>query len=44
VSLCTARRKSESRQRMESSVRGGEFALFMIDGISVQPSTMAQQV
>ena len=42
--LCTARRRAtRASNRVESSVGNGEFASFMINGISVQPSTTASQ-
>ena len=41
---CTARRNAaRASRRVESSVGSGEFASFMISGISVQPSTTASQ-
>jgi hypothetical protein len=44
VRLCTARRRAtRASSRVESSVGSGEFASFMISGISVQPSTTASQ-
>src|SRR6185503_18683885 len=40
----TARRSAaRASRRVESSVGSGEFASFMIKGISVQPSTTASQ-
>ncbi len=41
---CTARRSAaRASKRVESSVGSGEFKSFMINGISVQPSTTASQ-
>src|SRR5438874_12426740 len=41
---CAARRSAaRARSRVESSVGSGEFASFMMRGISVHPSTTASQ-
>jgi len=44
AAVCAARRSAaRASRRVESRVGSGEFASFMISGVSVQPSTTASQ-